>query len=78
MNHLIGPTPAAGAIGGAEIIRKFLMESGKNQCDIDAFVQNNDSFSFYSNLALREYHIKIGHTGTNVMDLHLLYFEHKD
>ncbi|XP_055299921.1 glycerate kinase [Sitodiplosis mosellana] len=73
-----GPTPAAGAIGGADIIRNYLMIPGKSQSVIDAFIQNNDSFSFYSNLAQGMYHIDIGHTGTNVMDLHLLYFRHKD
>lgn len=75
--NFIGPTPAAGAIGGADIIRNYLTIPGKSQSDIDAFVKNNDSYRFYSNLAQGKYHIVTGHTGTNVMDLHILYFKHK-
>lgn len=72
-----GPTTAAGAIGGAEIIRNYLMIPGNDQNDIDSFIQNNDSFSFYSNLSHGQFHIVTGHTGTNVMDLHLLYFKQR-
>lgn len=70
-----GPSAAAGAIGGAEIIRNYLMTAENTQKDIKTFIQNNDSFNFYSNLAQGKYHIICGHTGTNVMDLHLLYFK---
>lgn len=70
-----GPTTAAGAIGGADIIRNYLMIPGKTVNDIDNFIQNNDSFNFYSNLSSGKYHIVTGHTGTNVMDLHILYFQ---
>lgn len=76
MYVFIGPTTAAGAIGGAEIIRNYLMIPGNRQADIETFIQNNDSFRFYSNLLQGKYHIVTGHTGTNVMDLHLLYFKH--
>lgn len=71
-----GPTTAAGAIGAADIIRNYLMIPGKTETDIKMFIQNNDSFNFYSNLSQGKYHIVTGHTGTNVMDLHLLYFQH--
>lgn len=74
---LTGPTTAAGAIGGNDIIQNYLMIPCKCRTDIDDFIQNNDSFNFYSNLSDSKYHIIIGHTGTNVMDLHLLYFKNR-
>lgn len=70
-----GPTTAAGAYGGAEIIQNYLMTTKNTENDINAFIQNNDSYNFYSNLCQGKYHIVCGHTGTNVMDLHLLYFK---
>lgn len=71
-----GPSnAAAGAIGGVEIIQNYLMTAENKQNDIKTFIQNNDSFNFYSNLSGGKYHVVCGHTGTNVMDLHLLYFK---
>ncbi|XP_031623150.1 glycerate kinase [Contarinia nasturtii] len=52
-----GPSPAAGALGGGDIIRNYLMIPGNSRNDIDAFIQNNDSFNFYSNLSQNKYHI---------------------
>lgn len=53
---------AAGAIGtkycqSVEVIQQFLVE--------------NDSYNFYKRCA-PEYHVVVGHTGTNVMDLQIL------
>lgn len=71
-----GPSnAAAGAIGGVEIIQNYLMTAEAQPEDIQTFIQNNDSFNFYSNLSHGKYHVVCGHTGTNVMDLHLLYFK---
>lgn len=70
-----GPTTAAGAIGGIEIVESYLAMNGKVLSDIDDSIRRNDSFNFYSTLCNGTYHIVTGHTGTNVMDLHLLYFK---
>lgn len=72
---LIGPTTAAGAIGGKEIFDSFLTSKAGNEDDIDKFIDENDSFNFYTKLCNGQFHILTGHTGTNVMDLHLLYFK---
>lgn len=70
-----GPTTAAGAIGSAQVIEDFLTMCGdQNVHRIDDFVQNNDSFNFYASLLGGKYHVLTGHTGTNVMDLHILHF----
>ncbi|XP_065343558.1 glycerate kinase isoform X2 [Cloeon dipterum] len=56
-----GPTPAAGAVCDRSNLRS----------DLDKFLANNDSYSY-----LRESDgdlIQTGHTGTNVMDIHLLH-----
>lgn len=73
-----GPTTAAGAIGGIAIVRNYLMTAENSQTDIDAFIHNNDSFNFYSNLSQGKYHIICGHTGTNVMDIHILYISSRE
>lgn len=71
-----GPSnAAAGAIGGVEIIQNYLMTAENQPENVKTFIQNNDSFNFYSNLSHGKYHVVCGHTGTNVMDLHLLYFK---
>lgn len=70
----LGPTTAAGAIGGAKIVKDFLIMTNQTESDVDAFINNNDSFNFYKNVYDGKYHIITGHTGTNVMDLHILYF----
>lgn len=72
-----GPTNCAGAIGGNEIIRNYLSTTENAREKIHASIQNNDSYSFYSILSQGKYHIRCGHTGTNVMDLHILYFKQR-
>lgn len=63
-----GPTEAAGAItdGG-------LWEEAQTQgLDINSFVANNDSFTFFSRLSAGQRLLLPGLTGTNVMDVHML------
>lgn len=74
MDFVSGPTTAAGAIGRAAVVYEFL-EKGKDarNGNVEDFVTNNDSFNFYRSLNDGKYHVVTGHTGTNVMDLHILY-----
>lgn len=62
-----GPTTAAGAIGCSQVV----VDSKALDLDAAAYLENNDSFQFYSELDNGRYHIITGHTGTNVMDLHI-------
>lgn len=66
-----GPTTAAGALASSEVIEEFLSENSNGLEALQSSIDNNDSFSFYKNLSGGKYHIITGHTGTNVMDLHL-------
>ncbi|KAF7665700.1 hypothetical protein LDENG_00135180 [Lucifuga dentata] len=63
-----GPTEAAGAItdGG------LWDEAQAQQLDIDSFVANNDSFTFFTSLSAGQRLLLPGLTGTNVMDVHML------
>lgn len=63
-----GPTDAAGAIGGPKIIEM----AKEAKLDPIAYLNNNDCYKFYSRLKGGKYLIKVGHTGTNVMDIHVL------
>lgn len=63
-----GPTDAAGAIGSFDVIDIAL----KNNLNPDESLLNNDSYNFYKKIENGSYLIKTGHTGTNVMDLHVL------
>ncbi|CAD7080180.1 unnamed protein product [Hermetia illucens] len=65
-----GPTDAAGAIGSSEVIEKFL-ETRKME-DLEDYLERNDSYNFYKNLGQKDFHVVTGHTGTNVMDIHLI------
>lgn len=63
-----GPTDAAGAVGFSG-----LYEMAREQ-DLfpRRFLRNFDSYSFFEKISGGKYLIKTGHTGTNVMDLHVL------
>ncbi|XP_058819053.1 glycerate kinase [Topomyia yanbarensis] len=66
-----GPTDAAGAFGGANVIEQYIQQ----ECiePVEDFIKNNDSCSFYRIVRGGKYQIITGHTGTNVMDIHMLY-----
>lgn len=70
-----GNNDAAGSIGGSRILSSFINKVEAVNVMQD-FINRNDSYSFYKNVlknyAGDRYHIVTGHTGTNVMDLHLL------
>uniref|UniRef100_A0A182F1K0 Uncharacterized protein n=2 Tax=Anopheles albimanus TaxID=7167 RepID=A0A182F1K0_ANOAL len=72
-----GPTDAAGAIGGVCVARERELEQ-QGVIDGMQYVERNDSYRFYESLADGKYFVKTGHTGTNVMDVHLLLFEPSD
>ncbi len=71
-----GPTDAAGAIVDGETVpkaRSFGMDPA-------AYLENNDSYSFFSRLDTlsgEAYHILTGPTGTNVMDIQIIRIEGK-
>lgn len=75
-----GPTTAAGAIGSGQMIEDFGKQHAVSDDvldRVDTFILENDSFRFYEQLKNDALHIVTGHTGTNVMDLHILYFPPK-
>jgi glycerate-2-kinase len=66
-----GPTDAAGAIINNELSLK-----AKNlRLSIEEYLQNNNSYNFFKEVGG---HIKLGHTGTNVCDIVLLFIFHKE
>ena len=64
-----GPTDAAGAVADNR-----LLEEARAQClpESQTFLAANNSYEFFSLVNDGKNLIKIGHTGTNVMDLQLL------
>ncbi|XP_062551248.1 glycerate kinase-like [Armigeres subalbatus] len=70
-----GPTDAAGAIGTADVVKQFSALASE-KCIVD-FIQENDSNTLYKLVGSGKYHIVTGHTGTNVMDIHMLYIPWK-
>lgn len=63
-----GPTDAAGAIGSGYL----LADCVRKGIDIEQYVKNNDSYRFYESYDEGNFLVKVGHTGTNVMDIHIL------
>ena len=63
-----GPTPAAGAIAEPHQVSRALSE------DLDpvSYLNNNDSYTFYSKFRQGADHVVTGLTGTNVMDIQIL------
>ncbi|XP_064115359.1 glycerate kinase-like [Macrobrachium nipponense] len=71
-----GPTDAAGAITYWSSIspgfRSQLQEAEQQDLNPEAYLQNNDSYTYFSLLSNGYYLLKPGHTGTNVMDIQIL------
>lgn len=63
-----GPTPAAGAYAFPQLVTMAASQG----LDALEFINNNDSFAFYSEFDKGQYLLKTGLTGTNVMDLQVL------
>ncbi|XP_076870138.1 glycerate kinase [Brachyhypopomus gauderio] len=63
-----GPTEAAGAVSDGEMET----EARRQGLDIDGFLSNNDSFTFFSRLSDGRRLLLPGLTGTNVMDVHVM------
>lgn len=68
-----GPTDACGAFGYPGLVQTA-QSQGLNPTQ---FIENNDSYGFYSAYNKGQDLFKIGHTGTNVMDIHVLIIKPK-
>lgn len=63
-----GPTDAAGAVGGSGLVADALSEN----INPGYYLDNNDSYGFYGRYNGGNNLVRIGHTGTNVMDIHVM------
>ncbi|XP_050547677.1 glycerate kinase-like [Daktulosphaira vitifoliae] len=68
-----GPTDACGAFGYPNLLKKAVTEG----LDPLMYIINNDSYTFYSKFNNGLDLLKIGHTGTNVMDLQIIIIDPK-
>ena len=68
-----GPTDAAGAMSDNDTIK----ECREQGLDLEKCLANNDSYSLLSVLNRGKNLIKVGHTGTNVMDVHCILIQLK-
>ncbi|NXX84313.1 GLCTK kinase, partial [Urocolius indicus] len=60
-----GPTEAAGAFCSPELVEEALQEG----LDVEAFLSNNDSYTFFKQFHGGHHLLVTGLTGTNVMDI---------
>lgn len=60
-----GPTDAAGAVAPGRDVEVQLMQK---------YLENNDAYTFFEQWNSGKNLIKIGHTGTNVMDIQIMIF----
>ncbi|XP_062979447.1 glycerate kinase [Elgaria multicarinata webbii] len=61
-----GPTEAAGALCSQELVG----EAEQEGFDVEAFLSNNNSYSFFTEFQSGRHLLMTGLTGTNVMDVH--------
>lgn len=64
-----GPNPAAGAALSSDNLEEIT--------EVETCLKNNDSYNFFKNYNNGKHHIITGHTGTNVMDLHIIIIPRK-
>lgn len=64
-----GPTDAAGALADPGLVERAV-KSGVG--DAEAFLKDNDAYTFFSRVDQGHNLLKTGLTGTNVMDVHIL------
>ncbi|NXU12179.1 GLCTK kinase, partial [Pardalotus punctatus] len=63
-----GPTEAAGAFCSPALVAEALREG----LDVEVFLRNNDSYTFFSQFQGGHHLLVTGLTGTNVMDIHAI------
>uniref|UniRef100_A0A1Y1KYP8 Glycerate kinase n=1 Tax=Photinus pyralis TaxID=7054 RepID=A0A1Y1KYP8_PHOPY len=63
-----GPTDAAGAFGTSNLVSDAFVQN----INPTQFLADNDSYGFYTRYRHGKYLVRTGHTGTNVMDIHIL------
>lgn len=68
-----GPTDAAGAVGYLGLIAN----ANKENLAVEKFLLDNDTYNFYKEFQKGCFHVITGHTGTNVMDIHLIVIKRK-
>lgn len=69
-----GPTGAAGAFCSPELVDEAFQEG----LDAEAFLSNNDSYTFFSHFQRGRQLLVTGLTGTNVMDIQAVLIRPKD
>ncbi|XP_068550975.1 glycerate kinase [Anas acuta] len=69
-----GPTGAAGAFCSPELVDEAFQEG----LDAEAFLSNNDSYTFFSHFQRGRHLLVTGLTGTNVMDIQAVLIRPKD
>lgn len=63
-----GPTDAAGAIVSSDCVDQAVSEN----LNPETFLENNDTYTFFTRFDNGSHLIKTGHSGTNVMDVHVI------
>ncbi|XP_074861317.1 glycerate kinase [Carettochelys insculpta] len=69
-----GPTEAAGAFCSPELVGKAAREG----LDVETFLSDNDSYTFFSKFQSGHHHLLTGLTGTNVMDIQVVLVRARD
>lgn len=69
-----GPTEAAGAFSSLELVDR----AGQEGLEVEAFLSNNDSYTFFSKFQNGCHLLMTGLTGTNVMDIQAVLIRARD